>query len=44
MRTWRPGHREITDKNLRKRVREAQRAADGAREAAARMGERDASA
>jgi tRNA (adenine57-N1/adenine58-N1)-methyltransferase len=44
---WTPGavgDRQITDKNLRKRVREAQRAADGAREAAARMGERDASA
>ncbi|WP_447949711.1 tRNA (adenine-N1)-methyltransferase [Microbacterium aurum] len=35
---WTPGavgDREITDKNLRKRVREAQRAADGARTAAA---------
>jgi tRNA (adenine57-N1/adenine58-N1)-methyltransferase len=35
---WTPGavgDREITDKNLRKRVREAQRAADGARQAAA---------
>ncbi len=34
---WTPGavgDREITDKNLRKRVREAQRAADGARQAA----------
>lgn len=34
---WTPGavgDREITDKNLRKRVREAQRAADGARSAA----------
>jgi tRNA (adenine57-N1/adenine58-N1)-methyltransferase len=34
---WTPGavgDREITDKNLRKRVREAQRAADGARTAA----------
>jgi tRNA (adenine57-N1/adenine58-N1)-methyltransferase len=33
---WTPGavgDREITDKNLRKRMREAQRAADGAREA-----------
>ncbi len=33
---WTPGavgDREITDKNLRKRVREAQRAADGARQA-----------
>lgn len=40
---WTPGavgDREITDKNLRKRVREAQRAADGARVAA---GESDAS-
>lgn len=35
--TWTPGavgDRQITDKNLRKRVREAQRAADGARLAA----------
>ena len=35
---WTPGavgDREITDKNLRKRVREAERAADGARQAAA---------
>ncbi|GAA3772326.1 tRNA (adenine-N1)-methyltransferase [Microbacterium kribbense] len=35
---WTPGavgDRDITDKNLRKRVREAQRAADGARQAAA---------
>ncbi|WP_309064195.1 tRNA (adenine-N1)-methyltransferase [Microbacterium sp.] len=35
---WTPGavgDREITDKNLRKRVREAQKAADGARRAAA---------
>ncbi|HET6300028.1 tRNA (adenine-N1)-methyltransferase [Microbacterium sp.] len=35
---WTPGavgDREITDKNLRKRVREAQRAAEGARQAAA---------
>ncbi|MDT0157130.1 tRNA (adenine-N1)-methyltransferase [Microbacterium sp. ARD32] len=35
---WTPGavgDREITDKNLRKRVREAQKAADGARTAAA---------
>jgi tRNA (adenine57-N1/adenine58-N1)-methyltransferase len=35
---WTPGavgDRQITDKNLRKRVREAQRAADGARHAAA---------
>jgi tRNA (adenine57-N1/adenine58-N1)-methyltransferase catalytic subunit len=35
--TWTPGavgDREITDRNLRKRVREAQRAADGARLAA----------
>jgi tRNA (adenine57-N1/adenine58-N1)-methyltransferase len=34
---WTPGavgDRDITDKNLRKRVREAQRAADGARGAA----------
>ncbi|HWM15609.1 MAG TPA: tRNA (adenine-N1)-methyltransferase [Microbacterium sp.] len=34
---WTPGavgDREITDKNLRKRVREAERAADGARQAA----------
>lgn len=34
---WTPGavgDRDITDKNLRKRVREAQRAADGARQAA----------
>src|SRR3546814_7744805 len=33
---WTPGavgDREITDKNLRKRVREAQRAADGVRQA-----------
>ena len=45
--TWTPGavgDRQITDKNLRKRVREAQRAADGAREAAGRTGEPDASA
>ena len=44
---WTPGavgDRQITDKNLRKRVREAQRAADGAREAARRTGEPDASA
>lgn len=44
---WTPGavgDRQITDKNLRKRVREAQRAADGAREAAGRTGEPDASA
>jgi tRNA (adenine57-N1/adenine58-N1)-methyltransferase len=44
---WTPGavgDRQITDKNLRKRVREAQRAAGGAREAAGRMGEPDASA
>ena len=35
---WTPGavgDRQITDKNLRKRVREAERAADGARQAAA---------
>jgi tRNA (adenine57-N1/adenine58-N1)-methyltransferase len=35
---WTPGavgDRQITDKNLRKRVREAQRAADGARQASA---------
>lgn len=41
---WTPGavgDREITDKNLRKRVREAGRAADGAREAAARRAGRD---
>jgi tRNA (adenine57-N1/adenine58-N1)-methyltransferase len=34
---WTPGavgERQITDKNLRKRVREAQRAAAGARQAA----------
>lgn len=44
---WTPGavgDRQITDKNLRKRVREAQRAADGAREAAGRAGDPDASA
>jgi len=44
---WTPGavgDRQITDKNLRKRVREAQRAADGAREAAGSTGEADASA
>jgi len=38
---WTPGavgDRQITDKNLRKRVREAQRAADGARLAAGREG------
>ena len=36
---WTPGavvDRQITDKNLRKRVREAERAAEGARMAAAR--------
>jgi tRNA (adenine57-N1/adenine58-N1)-methyltransferase len=36
--TWTPGavgDREITDKNLRKRVREATKAADGARRASA---------
>lgn len=39
---WTPGavgDRQITDKNLRKRVREAQRAADGARQAAASSGD-----
>jgi len=44
---WTPGavgDRQITDKNLRKRVREAQRAADGAREAAGATGESGASA
>ena len=44
---WTPGavgDRKITDKNLRKRVREAQRAAEGTREAAGRTGESDASA
>ena len=44
---WTPGavgDRQITDKNLRKRVREAERAAGGAREAAGRTGESDASA
>jgi tRNA (adenine57-N1/adenine58-N1)-methyltransferase catalytic subunit len=38
---WTPGavgDRQITDKNLRKRVREAERAADGARQAAASEG------
>ena len=38
---WTPGavgDREITDKNLRKRVREAQRAADGTRLAAGSEG------
>ena len=34
MKTITVGDREITDKNLRKRVREAQRAVDGARIAA----------
>ena len=40
--TWTPGavgDRQITDRNLRKRVREAERAADGARQAAAAGGE-----
>ncbi|MGO1769039.1 MAG: tRNA (adenine-N1)-methyltransferase [Microbacterium sp.] len=44
---WTPGavgDREITDKNLRKRVREARKAADGAREAAARRGDGDTGA
>ncbi len=44
---WTPGavgDREITDKNLRKRVREAQRAADGARQAAAGGAPSEASA
>ncbi|KRB37922.1 tRNA (adenine-N1)-methyltransferase [Microbacterium sp. Root180] len=44
---WTPGavgDRQITDKNLRKRVREAQRAADGARQAGTAAGEPDASA
>jgi tRNA (adenine57-N1/adenine58-N1)-methyltransferase len=39
---WTPGavgDREITDKNLRKRVRDAQRAAEGARRAAAAPGQ-----
>jgi tRNA (adenine57-N1/adenine58-N1)-methyltransferase len=39
---WTPGavgDREITDKNLRKRVREAQRAAEGVRQAGERGGE-----
>ena len=42
---WTPGavgDRDITDKNLRKRVREAQRAADGARTAALAAGEHQA--
>jgi tRNA (adenine57-N1/adenine58-N1)-methyltransferase catalytic subunit len=42
---WTPGavgDREITDKNLRKRVREAQRAADGARLAAGRADQDEA--
>ena len=42
---WTPGavgDRLITDKNLRKRVREAQRAAEGARQAAQRSGDPDA--
>ncbi|ANG85640.1 tRNA (adenine-N1)-methyltransferase [Microbacterium aurantiacum] len=44
---WTPGavgDREITDKNLRKRVREARRAADAAIEAQRREGASDASA
>ena len=44
---WTPGavgDRQITDKNLRKRVREAERAAEGARQAAGRAGEPDATA
>jgi len=44
---WTPGavgDREITDKNLRKRVREAQRAAGGARQAAAGGAPSEASA
>ncbi|MGI6877582.1 tRNA (adenine-N1)-methyltransferase [Microbacterium sp. gxy059] len=42
---WTPGavgDREITDKNLRKRIREAERAADGARHAAALRARDDA--
>ncbi len=41
---WTPGavgDRQITDKNLRKRVREAERAAEGARQASGRAGEAD---
>lgn len=44
---WTPGavgDRQITDKNLRKRVREAERAAEGARQAAGRSGAPDESA
>lgn len=44
---WTPGavgDRQITDKNLRKRVREAQKAADGARIAAAGRAQGDADA
>ncbi|WP_457098737.1 tRNA (adenine-N1)-methyltransferase [Microbacterium sp. P5_E9] len=44
---WTPGavgDRDITDKNLRKRVREAQRAADGARTAAQASGDDEATA
>ena len=44
---WTPGavgDREITDKNLRKRVREARRAADAAIDAQRREGASDASA
>lgn len=44
---WTPGavgDRQITDKNLRKRVREAQRAAEGARQAAGATGESEPSA
>ncbi len=44
---WTPGavgDRQITDKNLRKRVREAERAAEGARQAAARSDAPDESA
>jgi tRNA (adenine57-N1/adenine58-N1)-methyltransferase len=44
---WTPGavgDRQITDKNLRKRVREAERAADGARQAATRSDTPDESA
>lgn len=43
---WTPGavgDREITDKNLRKRVREAQRAAEGARQASGRTGDSEES-
>lgn len=44
---WTPGavgDRQITDKNLRKRVREAERAAEGARQAAGRAGAPDGTA